>query len=248
MVAPKSAARKPRRAASSKTTKPAPAKAQPMLHITRTDQYRTIEELFAHAQENSSYYTLLMLSSFVVTVGLLLGNSAIVLGGVLVAPILTPILVVGLGFSTGEMGAVKSVAKLIVKSFALVVAVSMLLTILFGYNQDISIFDNTTRTAILYFMVALASGIAAAFAWAKKEISEVLPGISMAVTLVPPLSLVGIWLSKGSIEAVRFYSSVLLLNLFGIIIGSLIVFALLKFSNAETKVQQEAEENKFTVD
>jgi uncharacterized membrane protein len=96
-------------------------------------------------------------------------------------------------------------------------------------------------------MVALASGIAAAFAWAKKEISEVLPGVSLAVTLVPPLSLVGIWLSKGSIEAVRFYSSVLLLNFFGIIIGSLIVFSLLKFSNAETKVQEEAQEARFKI-
>jgi uncharacterized hydrophobic protein (TIGR00271 family) len=224
-----------------------PAQPAAILKITKTDQYRTIEELFAHAQENSSYYTLLMLSAFVVTAGLLLGNSAIVLGGVLVAPILTPILVVGLGFSTGEMAAIKSVLKLVFKSFALVIAVSMVLTMFFGFNQEVSIFENSSRTAILYFMVALASGIAAAFAWAKKEISEVLPGVSLAVTLVPPLSLVGIWLSKGSIEAVRFYSSVLLLNFFGIIIGSLIVFSLLKFSNAETKVQEEAQEARFKI-
>ena len=61
--------------------------------------------------------------------------------------------------------------------------------------------------------------------------------------MVPPLSLIGISLILLDVEAARFYFLISVFNLLGIIVGSLIVFSLLKFYRVEKKVEIEAEES-----
>jgi uncharacterized hydrophobic protein (TIGR00271 family) len=213
-----------------------------ILKITKSDQNKTIDELFAHSQPTSSYYTLLLLSSLIVSAGLLLGNSAIVIGGMLVTPVLTPILVAALGLAVGRLEAVRSVIGLLARSFLIVIAIGVLMAIIFNFDEPRgTIFDNTVRAAILYFLVAIMAGVAGTFAWVKKEISEVLPGTAIAVSLVPPLSLFGIWLASANGEFARYYLLVFLVNLFGIVMGSLIVFSMLRFYRVEEKVQKVAE-------
>jgi len=215
---------------------------QDILKITKRDQYRTVEELFEHSKSSSVYYTLLVLSSLIVASGLLLSNSTIVIGGMLVAPLLTPILTIALGLAVGEGKAVKEPLKLILISFFIIAGISAVLAFVFGVPEGSILVGDSLKVALLYFIVASASGIAATFAWIRKEISEVLPGIAVAVSLVPPLSLVGIWFSALDFELVRSYSFIFLLNLFGILAGSLIVFSFLKFHRVEKKVKKEGEE------
>lgn len=220
-----------------------------ILEVTEFDQYKAVDDLFEKSKPNSVYYTLLILSSFIISSGLLLENSTIVIGGMLVTPILTPILVVSLGLAVGELKPIKRVLILMIKSFATIIVGSFIMSLVFDQPKNIIVFDNTIRTAILYFVVALASGIAATFAWTRKDISDALPGVSIAVSLVPPLALIGIWASTFEFTIVRFYFFVFLFNLLGIIVGSLVVFSLLKFYRAKgelerksTEVQQEQQQ------
>ncbi len=212
-----------------------------ILEITKTDQYSTVEELFEKSRPNSIYYTLLILSSFIVACGLLLDNSTIVIGGMLVAPLLTPILIMALGIVVGEFKALKAPTILILKSALTVVVVSFLLAILFGSPETISIFENSLRVAILYFIVAIASGMAATFAWARKDIMDILPGIAIAVSLVPPLSALGISLVSLNLEIIRTVFAIFVFNLIGIVLGSLVVFSLLRFQKAQKIVAKEAD-------
>lgn len=207
--------------------------------ISKIDQYHTVDELFKHSKPNTSYYTLLFISAIIVASGLLVNNIAVVLGGMLVAPVLTPLLVVGLGLATGESGAIKSVSMLILKSVLIIVFVSALLSFLFGRPVDTFVLTDNIRSTALYFIIAVASGMAGAFAWAKKEISEVLPGVSIAVSVVPPLSLIGIWFNN--LLIVRFYFLVFAFNFLGIIAGSVIVFSLLKFFRAEGEIKKDVQ-------
>jgi len=139
--------------------------------------------------------------------------------------------------ATGSLVSIKQEAILLVKSFIVILGGSLLLALIFGISNFSSIFENTTRTAALYFIVAIASGIAATFAWSRKEVADVLPGIAIAVSLVPPLCLIGIGLSGLNLEFVRFYFSVFLFNLLGVVTGSLVAFSLLKFYKAEKKIE-----------
>lgn len=223
------------------TTKNNQAKAE-ILKVSKKEQYKTVDELFERSQSNSVYFTLLVLSIFIVASGLLLDNAPIVIGGMLVAPLLTPVLVIALGLAVGELSAIKNILTLFLQSILIIMGGSLLLALIFGFMERPMFFDNTIRTAVLYFIVALASGAAATFAWTRRETAEVLPGIAIAVSLLPPLSLVGIWLSVFNWEISRFYFLVFFFNLLGIIIGSLVVFTLLKFYKIEKRVQQKTDE------
>ncbi len=213
-----------------------------LLTMARWEQYRTVDELIERSQANSLYYTLLVLSSFIVASGLLLSNSAIVIGGMLVTPLLTPILLVALGLAIGEVRPIKRAFYLIIKSAAIVVVGSAALAFIFGTARGSFVFDDSAQTAVLYFIVAIASGVAATLAWARKEIAEVLPGVAIAVSLVPPLGIVGIALASWDIAVVRFHVLIFLFNLLGILVGSLVVFSLLKFYRSSDEMQKKAHE------
>jgi uncharacterized hydrophobic protein (TIGR00271 family) len=209
------------------------------LAVTKTEQYRTAGELIERSRPNASYYIFLAISAIIVAAGLLLNNATIVIGGMLVAPVLTPLLAISLGLSIGETQIMRDTAVLLVKSFVIVVVVSLIMAILLGIGPATAFnLEGDFRAAILYFFVALASGAAATFAWTRKEVSEILPGVAIAVSLVPPISLVGIWLSQLNVDTSRFYFSVFLLNLFGVIIGSLIVFSLLRFYQSGERIHK----------
>ena len=217
-------------------------KKQQILKVTKTDQRKTVDELFAKSKPSSSYYTFLILATVIVAAGLLLENAFIVIGGMLVAPVLTPIFVTALGFAVGQGGPIKNASSLLIKSFFIVVLGSFILALIFGIREIGHAFENTTRTAMLYFLVAVAAGMAATFAWVKKENAEVLPGVAIAVSLVPPLSLVGIRLAAFDISLARYYFVIFLFNLFGMLVGSLIAFTLLKFYKSEKDVKREVKE------
>lgn len=213
-----------------------------ILKVTKSDQYKTVEELMKKSESNSIYYTLLILSGGIVSIGLILSKATIVIGGMLVTPILTPILVIALGISTGQLKAIKYSSITVAKSLIIILAISLLVAIFFGGPDDINAvagFSDSTRTGILYFTVALISGVAATFAWARKETDSVLPGIAIAVSLVPPLSLLGIAFGVWNIDLARISFLIFISNFIGVILGSMIVFSLLKFYKTEDKIEKE---------
>jgi len=210
-----------------------------ILWVGRADQYRTVEELIKRSKPSSVYYTLLVLSSLIVTSGLLLQNTAIVIGGMLITPVLTPLLLVGLGLSIGEINTIRHSVFLSLKSFSIVLISAFILALLFGPPLGLINAGNSMRGALLYFVVAFAAGIAATFGWARKSIAEVLPGIAIAVSLIPPISLIGVGLSRFDFNIIQFNLILLFFNLIGILAGSIIAFSLLKFYKVQKKVAQE---------
>jgi len=222
---------------------PAPQKKDAeILKISTSKQYKTVEELFKKSNPDSVYYTLLFLSSIIVATGLLLNNSIVIIGGMLVTPLLSPILIIALGIATGEIQAIQTSTILVLKSLGIVIAVSFILSFLLGDRAfDLSVFGYSQNLEILYFIVAFVSGIAATFAWARKEVAEILPGVAVAVSLVPPLSAIGIGLRSFSGSVFQQAVVIFLFNLIGVVLGSLVVFSILKFQKVSKVVRQEAE-------
>lgn len=211
--------------------------------ITKQDQYFAVNDLILESQENANYYISLILSSVIIAAGLLLANSAVVIGGMLITPLLTPILSVGLGLTIGNIKLIKGSAMVILKSIATVFAISLIAALIFSVPEDkeffsSALFNNRIEAAFLYFLVALVSGLAATYAWIRKKVDNTLPGISIAVSLVPPISLVAIWLGSGEFDLMRFFLMVFLFNVMGIIGGSMILFSMFKFYRSEGQIHQ----------
>ncbi len=188
----------------------------------------------------AGFYLLLILSTFIVAVGLIRNNMVLVIGGMMVAPLLSPILSISLAITIFNVKVfVRSILIFIISTLA-----TLLIAIFIGLISDFDIANMEMLNLMHYFsisslLVPIAAGAAASFTWAKKELNSSLSGVAVTVTLLPPL--VGMGLSLAVKQYSTFFDSlnIYLLNVSGIIIGSLIIFLLMGFyKSAKTVVEQ----------
>jgi uncharacterized membrane protein len=89
-----------------------------------------------------------------------------------------------------------------------------------------------TLASLIDLIIALASGAAGAFAIGRKDVSDVLPGVAIAISLVPPLSVVGICLSAGAYGEALGAFLLFLTNFLAIVIAGLMVLAVMGYGGA----------------
>ena len=207
----------------------------PLFTHASEEQYR---DLFVNLKEESKtsgiFVTLMIISSVLATVGLFLNSASVVIGAMLLAPLMQPIV----SFS---MGVLRKNEVLLFESFKTVcIGVSLVLASA-AFIAFILPLDNITneiaarlRPSILDLMVALASGVAAAYAKNNENIAGSLAGVAIAVALVPPLATAGIGL--GWMRWDVFYNAFLLFgtNFVGIVFAAAITFLVLGFSPIKT--------------
>src|SRR5690606_17017883 len=156
--------------------------------------------------------------------GLLNDNPVVVIGAMLIAPALFPILALGMAAATFSRHALMRSLKVIGLSFVIVVGSSAIMTALFLFmlntesNQTIQL---TSSPNLALILVAMFSGVIASYAWIKQSQSALLPGVAIAVSLVPPLANIGIGLTAFDLEIFTGSLLIFLLNLIGIFFGSL---------------------------
>jgi len=152
------------------------------------------------------FFLLVVLSCVIATQGLLVDSAAIIIGAMLVAPLMSPIIALGLASITGDDRMLRDAATALIRGAALAILISFLLAwgnrhLPFVVLQDLP--DEVlarTRPGPIDLGVALAGGIAAAFALAMPNISAALPGVAIATALMPPLCTVGIGLAMGRLD------------------------------------------------
>lgn len=216
------------------------------LEITKEDRYIAVNELMAEEDDLFTYYFLLILSSVIIAAGIMLANNAILIGGMLITPLLTPVLLIALGMTTGNTSLIKRSLIKISKSLLVIISISFIISMIFKVPQDKEflssvIFTNTADSAFLYFLVAFASGIAATFAWIRKKVDNMLPGIAIAVSLVPPVAMVGVFVAAAEFDLARFFLMVFLFNITGIIGGSMILFSMFRFYRSDNIIESNLE-------
>ena len=200
-------------------------------HLNSEERQRVMAELGIKRQEHWAYrFTVMITLSVIVAVmGLSADSAAVVIGAMLLAPLMQPVL------ATAACIAMALFRKSL-RSFA-VVALATLWAIVLSYVLA-ALFVNgelpnevTSRTApdIRDLVVALAAGTAGAYATVRKDASASLPGVAVAVALVPPLGAVGISLEAGNATfawgAMLLYTT----NLFAIVLAGVVVFVVTGF-------------------
>jgi uncharacterized membrane protein len=121
---------------------------------------------------------------------------------------------------------------------------SFLIGFLFSSANEGAIFSlgglsNNSSFPMMYAVVAAIAGFAAAFAMTKPHLNDTLPGVAIAVALVPPLAEAGVALSSLNWPVFSNALLLLLVNFIGIVFSAMIVFALLRFS-VKKNITQEA--------
>jgi uncharacterized membrane protein len=169
-----------------------------------TGKNEAIARLVKAGTGDFDFYLFVLLGVGMATLGMLLDSATVVIGSMLIAPVLYPILFLQpFGIEQGE--------QLIAR----------------------------TQPSLLYFLVACVSGFAAAYATIHRTLNELLPGVAISVALVPPLSAVGISFALLQYEWLFGALTLLLLNIAGIAVSSMIAFSLMNVHSAH-KVAQSA--------
>lgn len=178
------------------------------------------------------FIVLLVLASCIATYGLLGDSVAVVIGAMIVAPLMLPIMGLAFSVSVGDQRAIGNTLVVSLLGIVTAVAVGFLLTLpIAQVTKPEAIQQIMIRTAphLLDLMAALMTGLAGAFALARKDVSDTLPGVAIAVSLVPPLANAGILFAAG--EPGLASGSLLLFstNYVAILLTGALVFAVMGF-------------------
>ncbi|MFN4762663.1 DUF389 domain-containing protein [Gillisia sp. Q332] len=183
-----------------------------------------------NAEVTSIYVVMMILSTLIASFGLFGNSSPVIIGAMILAPIISPIVSFSMGMVRYDINMLKTgvVTIIIGTVVSLVFAAGVSLIIpLKVLTPEINARLSPT---LLDMGIAVASGVAAAYAHAKSGIAKSLAGVAIAVALVPPLAVAGIgigwWDWAVFSGAFLLYST----NLAGIIMFAGITFLLLGFA------------------
>ena len=200
-------------------------KATPLASVNRT--------LWRLSVPSFSFHFMLGLSAIISTLGLLANSVAIIIGAMIIAPLMGPI--VGMAFSVamGNRKLLRRSSFTLLKGVILTIVFSWLTASAIGLETVESEVLSRTNPTLIDFGIAMAAGMAGAFTQTRRSIADAIPGVAIAVALVPPLSVIGIGLALKEQEIATGSSLLFLTNLICIIFFGSLVFVFQSYGNID---------------
>ncbi|MBX3284712.1 MAG: DUF389 domain-containing protein [Actinobacteria bacterium] len=201
--------------------------------VTHDDIARMRGQLFVEGGDARArltrFWMLLVLSAIIATAGVVADSTATVIGAMIVAPLMTPILGIVLGVVLGDRANVARSVALVVAGALAVVAVAWLIgrivtvPVVELSNSQVA---GRVHPRLIDLLAALATGVVGSFALVRRDISDTLPGVAIAISLVPPLAVVGLTLESGEPAQARGALLLFVTNVAAILATGVIVMAL----------------------
>ena len=164
---------------------------------TEADRIATYARVRRNSRANADFNVLLSLSVVIAAFGLLLDSPAVVIGAMIIAPLMQPVVGVGLGVATANGQLTRIGAASLLRGILLALFLAFLIGWLVPSASVTSELDARGQPSTLDLLIALASGAAGAYATARKGAASSVAGVAIAVALVPPLATAGIGLAIG---------------------------------------------------
>ncbi len=184
------------------------------------------------ARVDQTYLVLMLLSTLLATVGLYLNSAPVIIGAMLLAPLMAPILSLAMGLLRSDLDLTKNSVIKIIAGVMIALGAAASVALLFPYRSITPEMQARLNPTLLDLAVAICAGIAGAYTKSFKEILQSLAGVAIAVALVPPLAVAGIGIGQWDFA---FFSQSFLLfctNLVGIILAAALTFRMLGYSAA----------------
>lgn len=166
--------------------------------LDASEKIDVTQDVRQSAASSFDFFLLVVLSCSIATLGLITNSPAVIIGAMLVAPLMSPIIGIGLSSITGDSLLARKSTIALFRGAALAILLSSLMTLVntklpFVVLQELpgEVLARTHPSPI-DLVIALAGGFAAAYALTRPNISAALPGVAIATALMPPLCTVGI--------------------------------------------------------
>jgi uncharacterized hydrophobic protein (TIGR00271 family) len=177
--------------------------------------------------KTSQFWMLLVLASLIAAGGVVGDSTPAVIGAMIVAPLATPIYGVALAMVTGSRRNLAASLLLLVSGIAVNILIGFAVGVVtvarmpVGANPQIV---GRTAPTLLDLAVAITVGVAGSFALVRRDVSNILAGVAIAISLVPVLAVVGITLGSGRLDLAWGAFILFLTNAAAIIVAGVVVF------------------------
>ena len=180
-------------------------------------------------QRSSRFWILITLASIIAAAGVAADSTATVIGAMIVAPLMTPILGTMLSVVLADRSNLTSSLLHVAGGAVVAIAIGWLVGLLV---VDPVVADTNSQVAgrvhprLIDLVTAFATGAVGSVALVRRDISDTLPGVAIAISLVPPLSVVGLTLEAGKLGQSLGASLLFLANVAAILGSGTVVMAL----------------------
>lgn len=197
-----------------------------------TDEPGTIREINDKIPIRGNNTWMLICSAMLASIGLDTSSGAVIIGAMLISPLMSPIL--GVGLSVGINDREMLIAS--IKNLALAAAAGLLVSTLYFSITPLGEPTNEllarTQPTLLDVMVAIFGGIAGIISISRSDRSNAIPGVAIATALMPPLCTAGFGLAVGRID--YFFGGFYLFFINAVFI-SLSTYMIVKYLHFHTK-------------
>lgn len=205
---------------------------------------QAISKLIDDSELTPSFIFYSIVSAVLASLGIMMNNVTILIGAMLVAPLLIPILSLAVGLGAGSLKLIGHSLKSLTVGLGCGLLSAALTAYLIGDFELSKDIYNAFAHQDLYIIVAFLSGILAVYTWFKSNSNLTMPGVAIAVALVPPLAFVGLLLPLKQQNGLVDLLQLLFLNMGGILLGALLTFLILRFLHSQKNSAVDAEVEK----
>lgn len=190
---------------------------------------KIIETIKEESQPDKYFFIMVILSCIIATYGLLSNSVAVIIGAMLIAPLMYPILKGALSLTIGSNTLFKNALYAEFLGVVISITCAVFLTLLLPITELNTEILARTKPTLIDLVIAIASGFAGTVAICYRPSSAILPGVAIASALMPPLCVVGIGIAKQDYNVaggalLLFLSNIIAINVAGIIVFELVGF------------------------
>ena len=195
--------------------------------LDREARVELADRVKGSSSTDTDFLVMMSLSAILAALGLIQGSTAVVIGAMLVAPLMGPLLGGGLALTQGNLRLFLDSIGTTGIGVALGLGISLGVGLLNpGYEPSLEI-EARGNPDLFDLGIAFAAGMAAAYAQGRPNVAASLAGVAIAAALVPPLAVVGIALTNARVVIAANAAILLVTNIVAIVLGAALTFRLL---------------------
>jgi uncharacterized hydrophobic protein (TIGR00271 family) len=151
------------------------------------------------ASKASAFWSMLVISAVIAAAGVLADSTATVIGAMIIAPLSKPIMGMALGTVTADRRLLLRSAGVVALGLIVVVGIGAAASLAVPHGANLlanTQISGRTSPRLADLIAAVATGLAGAVGLSRRDVSDVLPGVAIAISLVPPLAVAGVCLGQ----------------------------------------------------
>jgi len=193
------------------------------------DKRATIQEIKSKSFMSGPNAWMLICSIMIASIGLNMNSPAVIIGAMLISPLMSPILGMGLAIGINDQSLLKQCLNHFGAAVIIAVITSTIYFLLTPFKELTNEILARTSPTFLDVLIGFFGGIAGIVSIARKDISTTLPGVAIATALMPPLCVTGYGIASGEwgIASKSFY--LFFLNTFFVSLATYLIIRILKF-------------------